>query len=134
MTTLKWFTLALRAVMEAGVVAALAYWGYQTGDSAVTRTLLAVLAPLVGFGIWGAVDFHQLGRLAEPMRLVEELLISGVAAVALYSVGRHSLGWALGLMSIAYHLLVYAQGDRLLKPQPNRRVRLEIDTPEGSRR
>jgi len=33
-------------------------------------------------GFWGAVDFHQAGRLAEPLRLVQELAISGLAAVA----------------------------------------------------
>ncbi len=118
MSRLKWFTLVLRAVMEAGVVAALAYWGYQTGSTTGTRILLAILAPLVGFGIWGLLDFHQFGRLAEPLRLLEELVISGMAAVALYAAGQHALGWALAGTSVAYHLLVYAQGDRLLRPLP----------------
>jgi hypothetical protein len=39
-------------------------------------------APLVGFGFWGAVDFHQAGRFAEPLRLIQELAISALAAVA----------------------------------------------------
>ena len=66
-------------------------------------------------GFWGAVDFHQAGRLAEPLRLVQELAISGLAAVAVYAAGQHILGWFLGLASISYHALVYAQGSRLLK-------------------
>lgn len=32
-STLKWFDLALRALMELGIVAALGYWGYRTGDN-----------------------------------------------------------------------------------------------------
>lgn len=114
---LKWqrLTLVLRVVMEAGIVAGFAYWGYQAGTSTATRTVFAVGAPLLGFGFWGAVDFHQAGRLAEPLRLIQELVISGLAAVALYAAGQHILGWALGGLSAGYHALVYLQGGRLLK-------------------
>lgn len=44
-------------------------------------------------------------------------MISGLAAVALYALGQRALGWALGLTSLGYHLLVYLQGERLLKPR-----------------
>jgi Protein of unknown function (DUF2568) len=108
-------TLALRALMEAGIVGALGYWGYRTGTDTGMTILLAAGAPALGFGFWGAVDFHQAGRLAEPLRLLQELAISGLAAVALYAAGQHLLGWALGLLSVIYHALVYAQGGRLLK-------------------
>ena len=107
-------TLILRVTMEAGIVAALAYWAAHTPDSTWARIALGAAAPIVGFGIWGAVDFHQAGRHAEPLRLVEELVISLVAAVALYSTGQHGLGVALAVLSLAYHALVYATGARLL--------------------
>ena len=93
---LKWLNLALRALMEAGIVLALAFWGYQTGKSTGMKILLAIIAPLIGFGVWGAIDFHQAGNMAEPFRLLEELIISGLAAFALYIAGQHALGWALG--------------------------------------
>ena len=47
-------TLTLRVIMEAGIVGAFAYWGYQTGASTGTKILLAAGAPLLGFGFWGA--------------------------------------------------------------------------------
>ena len=109
-------TLMLRVTMETAVVAALAWWGYRAGGSAVSRVALAVVAPAVGFGIWGAVDFHQAGRYAEPLRLIEELVISGIAALALYLAGSAALGWSLAGLSAVYHALVYARGERLLKP------------------
>jgi hypothetical protein len=56
-----------------------------------------------------------MGTLAEPLRLAEELVISGLAALAAYAAGAHALGWALALLSIVYHTLVYLTGDRLLK-------------------
>ena len=111
-------TLLLRVLMEAGIVAAFAWWGYRAGAGTGMKILLAVGAPALGFGFWGAVDFHQAGRLAEPLRLLQELAISALAAVALYAAGQHLLGWVLGLLSAAYHALVYLQGGRLLKPRP----------------
>lgn len=56
------------------------------------------------------MDFHQAGRFAEPLRLAEELIISGLAAAALYAAGQHILGGALGGLSLGYHALVYLQG------------------------
>ena len=79
------------------------------------KILLAVGAPALGFGFWGAVDFRRAGRLAEPLRLLQELAISALAAAALYTAGQHLLGWGLGLASVVYHALVYLQGGRLLR-------------------
>ena len=98
-----------------GIVLALAYWGYQTGNNLGTKILLGIVAPVLGFGFWGAIDFHQAGNMAEPLRLIEELLISGLAAIALFVAGQHILGWTLGLLSVLYHALVYVSGGRLLK-------------------
>ncbi len=114
---LKWINLALRSLMETGIVAAFAYWGFHTGQALGTKVLFGVGAPLVGFGVWGTVDFHRSGKLSEPLRLIEELIISGLAAVALYTSGQHVLGWTLGALSIVYHALVYASGGSLLKSQ-----------------
>lgn len=115
MSPLQTATLTARATMETGVVGALSWWGYQAGGTTAESVALAVAAPAVGFGIWGAVDFHQLGRLAEPLRLAEELIISGLAALGLYATGQRVLAGALAALSLGYHALVYLQGDRLLK-------------------
>ena len=118
MSPLQAVTLTARATMEAGVVGALAYWGSHTGGTTAQSTALAVAAPVVGFGIWGAIDFHQLDRFAEPLRLLEELVISGLAALGVYTAGQHALAGALAALSVAYHALVYLQGDRLLEARP----------------
>jgi hypothetical protein len=112
---LKWFNVFLRGVMELGIVAAMAFWGYQAGNGLVLRVLFAVLAPLIVFGFWGLVDFHQAGRMAEPLRLVQELLICALAALAFYTAGQPALAWILGLIAIVQHSLVYLSGDTLLK-------------------
>lgn len=108
--------LVLRGLMELGIVAGLCYWGVHTGDSTTTKILLGIGAPVIGFGIWGAVDFRFAGRYAERLRLLEEILISGLAAVALFTAGQEALGIALALISLVHHFLVYASGQRLLEP------------------
>ena len=119
---MKTVTLALRALMELGVVAGLATWGVHAGHGPMASTALGVLAPLVGFGVWGAVDFRNAGRLAEPLRLVQELTISALAAAAFVAAGHAPLGAALAALSISYHVLVYATGQRLLDGGPHGRT------------
>jgi Protein of unknown function (DUF2568) len=109
--------LALRAVMETAIVLGLAYWGWQAGSSTIAKIGLAIGASIVGFGFWGLVDFHQVGRAAELLRLVEELVISGLVALAVWSAGLPVAGVLLALLSVVYHALVYATGGRLLKPR-----------------
>jgi hypothetical protein len=133
MPKLPRLTLALRVTMEAAIVAALAMWGYHVGPHTVSKVVLALAAPAIGFGIWGAVDFRQVGRFAETLRLAEELAISGLAALAWYAAGA-----ALAIVSLAYHGLVYLGGGRLLKPRPARqpsagRTRLAAGPDAGPR-
>lgn len=114
-STLKGINVGLRTIMELGIVVALGYWGHKTGEGATMKILLSVGTPLIGFGIWGLVDFRNAGAFAEPLRLIEELVISGLAALAWVVAGAQSMGWALGILSIVHHVLVYALGGNLLK-------------------
>lgn len=115
MTRSEQVNLILRALMEFGVVAGFAVWGYHVGQGLGMKILLAAGVPLVGFGFWGAVDFHQLGGLGEPARLIQELVVSGLAALAFYAAGQPVLAWSLAGLSLTYHALVYSTGARLLK-------------------
>ena len=114
-SALKWFNVGLRALMELGIVVALGYWGYHTGNTTGMKIFLSIAAPLIGFGFWGLVDFRNAGSFSESLRLIQELVITGLAALAWYSTGAHAWGWALGLVSIIHHALVYLLGEKLLK-------------------
>ena len=115
MSPVKWLNIGLRGLMETGIVLGLGYWGYQTGEGTIWKIILAVGAPLVGFGFWGLVDFHRLGKTAEPLRLIQELTISGLTAIALYSAGAHIAGWFMGILSVVQHAMTYMAGEKLLK-------------------
>jgi len=114
---LRLINVGIRGVMEIGVIAGLGYWGYALGETVGTKILLAILIPLIGFGFWGAVDFHQAGKTSELLRLVQELLISGLAAVGFYAAGQHVSCLILAFVSIIHHALIYFIGDRLIKNQ-----------------
>jgi hypothetical protein len=113
--TLLWINLTLRGLMEAGIIAALGFWGLHTGSTPVLKALLGIGAPLLGFGFWGLVDFHQAGSLAEPLRLAQELIITGLAVIALYQTNQPGFGLALAVVFIVQHALVYGTGGSLLK-------------------
>lgn len=115
MTVAKWASLVLRWLMEAGIVLGLAFWGYHSGNSIVGRILLAVFAPAVVFGFWGFVDFRWMGRNAEVVRLIQELAITALVAVALIVAKEPAFGWLVVAISIGHHVLLYATGDSLLK-------------------
>ncbi len=112
---LKTFNLTLRAIMETGIVLAFAFWGYHLANRESIKILLAILAPLVVFGFWGLVDFHQFGHSAELLRLIQELLVTAAAAFVLYITGMKVLCWLMVAISILHHTLVYILGGRLLK-------------------
>jgi Protein of unknown function (DUF2568) len=113
--SLRQVNLALRAMMELGIILALGTWGFHVGAGAAGKVALGLGAPAVGFGVWGLLDFRQAGALSEPLRFVQELLISGLAALAWWVAGQHVLALLLAAISIVHHLLVYPLGGRLLK-------------------
>ena len=113
---LKWFNIALRAVMELGIVLGLGYWGFKTGSGTAMKFVIGIGAPLIGFGFWGLADFRRTGSNPEVLRLMQELTISGLAAAGLYSVGEHILGLLLAFISIIHHTLIYMLRETLIKP------------------
>lgn len=115
LTTLQRLNLGLRALMETGIVLGLAYWGYHWGGSRSMKFFWCIVTPLAGFGFWGAVDFRGMGRVSELLRLIQELLVSGLASLALYMAGAYVLAIALASISIIHHVFVYSLGERLLK-------------------
>lgn len=117
MSVLKWINIGLRGTMEAGIVFAFAYLGYHTGTHLYLKVIYLVLFPLVGFGFWGLVNFQGYGKLSEYLRLSQELIITGLAALALYFSGLHFLGFLMAALSIIHHSLLYILGDKLLKKQ-----------------
>jgi hypothetical protein len=89
--------LALRFFLELCILAALGYWGFQTGQGAAGKILLGLGAPLLAGGLWwGFVAPKAPRRLPDPARLGLELLIFGAAVAALFAAGLPALGFVFG--------------------------------------
>jgi hypothetical protein len=107
--------LVIRVLVEIGVLIGPMCYGYQLGQNMMVKILLSFIAALLVFGFWSLVDFHQCGRNAELFRLLQELILSALAAFFFFKAGLHRTGWILAVLSVIHHVLLYLLGDRLLK-------------------
>ena len=102
---------ALRFLLELAALAALTYWG-ATADTPIWP-LLGIGAPLLLALFWGQFMSPKAPhRLRDPLRLVAEIGVFGIAALALLV--REQTGLAIALAAIAaFHLvLTFALGQR----------------------
>ena len=53
MELIKGANLALRFLWELFALGTLGYWGFKTGNSTITKIVLGVGAPLVGWSVLG---------------------------------------------------------------------------------
>jgi hypothetical protein len=109
METIKLANLALRFLLELCALAALAYWGFKTGESVVAKIGLGIGAPLLAAIVWGTFLAPRASiPTPEFLRLTLELVVFGSAAAALYSAGRPTLAWVLILAFVINRVPMYA--------------------------
>ncbi len=102
---------ALRFFLELAALAALAYWG-ATRD-VWAWPLLAVAAPLALAVFWGLFMSPKARyRLHDPLRLLAEIAVWGVAAAALAAAGHDALAIALAAAAALHLLLTFALRQR----------------------
>jgi hypothetical protein len=103
----KSVNLAIRFALELCAIAALAYWGTQTGSGAA-RWLLALVAPALFVLVWGTLLAPRASRrLSMRARIPLELVLFGLAALALAAAGPMWLGIAFALVAFVNIALVY---------------------------
>jgi hypothetical protein len=91
----------VRFLLELCALAALAYWGWQTGDGRAQQVALAAGAPLVAAVVWGTfVAPNAPLHIDEPWRLVPEVAVFGAAVAALASAGRPFLAVAFAVIAV----------------------------------
>ncbi len=100
MDVLKNANLGLRFLLELGALAAVAYWGFTTGDGAL-RWVLAVAAPAAVAVVWWLfVSPKAAVDASRPVRLVIELGVWTAAGVALWAAGHPGLGIAFFVVAV----------------------------------
>jgi hypothetical protein len=108
---LKAANLALAFVLELCALAALAYWGFHTGTSTISRTVLGFGAPLLAAAVWGLFVAPQATyNVSDAARLALTLLVFGAAAVALFAAGRPTLAVLLLVVFAINRILQHVWG------------------------
>ncbi len=111
LTIIKNANLALAFFLELGVLAALGYWGFQTGQGTIARIALGIGAPAVAVMLWGLFGAPQaVWHLNSASHLLLEVIFFGSAAVALFTAGQHVLGVAFALVFVLNTVLASALG------------------------
>ena len=111
LTIIKNANLALAFFLELGVLAALGFWGFQTGQGTIARIALGIGAPVVAVVVWALFGSPQATwHLDGIFRLLLEVVFFGSAAVALFAAGQHVLGVVFALLFVLNTALASAMG------------------------
>ena len=111
LTIIKNANLALAFLLELGVLAALGYWGFQTGQGPIAKIGLGIGAPVLAVVVWWLFGAPQAKwHLNGVFRLLLEVIFFGSAAVALYAAGQHVLGVAFALVFVLNTMLLSLLG------------------------
>lgn len=101
MNILKTFNLVVAFALELAMLVSLGYWGFYGENNIFIKFLLGIGTPLLAAVLWGifAAPMSQY-RLSLVPRLVFELAVFGIAALALYKSGQPALAIAFGVVAI----------------------------------
>lgn len=100
--------LALRFILEICALFAFGYWGVKSGDGLLFKFILGIGTPLLIAFIWGT-----FGSPAAPLRvhgikrLLLEIIIYGLATLALYIAGQPTFAVVFALLTALNMLLMY---------------------------
>jgi Protein of unknown function (DUF2568) len=98
MKLIKGLNLALAFGLELAMLAALAYWGVETGGGTAGRLLLALGAPAAAVVIWSRLLAPTSGhRLRMPWQKIVTAVMFALAAAALYASDQATLAVTFGV-------------------------------------
>lgn len=111
LTGLKNANLALMFFLELGVLAALGYWGFQTGPSMLAKIGLGIGAPALAVLVWSQFGAPRSARRLRGFSYVLlKVVFFGSAALALFAAGNHILAVAFALVFVFNSMLIAAWG------------------------
>ena len=85
MEAIKGLNLGIRFLLELCILVILGHWGFKTGGQTITKILLGIGSPILFAVVWGTFLAPKSSlRLHEPWLFFAEILIFGLATLALY--------------------------------------------------
>ncbi len=108
MAVLKGINLALAFILELVMLVAFGYWGFNTGSSTVVHWILGLGVPAIAITIWSIFNAPQSKRrLPQTPRTILEVVMFGLAALALVAAGQTTLGIIFMVVVVINQLLLY---------------------------
>ncbi len=104
----KQANLLLALLLELGVLAALAYWGFVTGATLPVKIVLGISTPVVAiiiWSIWGAPRSQR--RLQGISYWLLRIAFDAAGAIALYIANQHTWGVIFALIAAVNCILGY---------------------------
>ena len=99
--TFHWVNLSFAFLLELCALAALGYWGVQTGGGPLTKTVLGLGVPLLAAVLWGTFAAPRAPVTLPLVRFGIKLLVFGSAAVALNATGHRTLVLTFAVLVVA---------------------------------
>ena len=92
MVVFESLTLLVRFLLELGMLGALGYWGFKTGDTTSAKALLGVGVPLLAAVVWGLfIAPKATVEVPKAVWVGLQVILFGGAALALAAVAPQQL-------------------------------------------
>lgn len=105
--------LALRFGLEMAMLAALAWWGIESGGNTGLKVLLGIGAPLAAMGVWGMYIAPRASRrLSDPVRVAVEIAMFSLAVAGLVAIDQTVLAVTLAALAALNLTLLFGLRQR----------------------
>ena len=107
MLILQNINLAVRFLLEICALAAVGYWGFQTGNG-MMKWVLGIGAPIFLAMIWGVFGSPK-AMIVVPtiLHFFIEIIVFGIPVLALCAAGKSQLAWIYGICVVINRLLMF---------------------------
>ncbi|MFJ7744644.1 YrdB family protein [Peribacillus sp. NPDC097295] len=100
--------IALRFILEVCALVFFTYWGFQSSQGILKKLVLGIGSPMLIAIIWGVFGSPAAPIPAQVfLRILLELLIFGLATLALYSSGKPTLAIIYAIIVVINLILLY---------------------------
>jgi hypothetical protein len=104
---LKSVNLGVAFLLELGMLAAFAYWGFQTGSNLPVKLVLGIGVSMLVVLIWGRfMAPRSETRLTGAPYLLLKLILFGAAAIALAVAGQTTLAVVFAVVAVINQILL----------------------------
>ena len=103
--------LTVRFLLELAALAALAWWGVRTGESALAKVALGAGAPIAMAVAWGAFIAPKASfAVPGPVHVALQLAVLAAATAALVAIQKHTAAEVFAATAVVNGVALYALG------------------------